>query len=220
MDEKLIIHLHQQCEVRRLGLSPDQKTTLLRYLDLILEWRQHLNLTGIQTAERMVDVLLLESLDFLQCELFSGATRVLDLGTGAGIPGIPLAISAPDVQMTLLDRSEKKIAFVRRVVNRLTLVNCQPYCGTAEAFKGTLEPAQRFDIVVSRGVGRVLHLLRLAAPLLCPGGKLLLRKPVAAAEIQEASPMLHKGGWDDMQVWPLSWSGPQEWCVLVLTRHR
>ncbi len=218
MDEKLITRLHQQCEVRSLVLSADQETMLLRYLDCILEWRQHLNLTGLQTAERIVDVLLLGSLDFFQQELFSVATRVLDLGTGAGVPGIPLAIGAPNLHITLLDRSEKKIAFVRRVVSRLALTNCQPYCGTAEALKTTLQSAPRFERVVSRGVGSVKHLLHLAAPLLCPGGKLILRKPVATAEIQEATAAINKGGWEGMQVWPLAWSGPQGWCLLVMTR--
>ena len=60
--------------------------------------------------------------------------RVLDLGTGAGVPGIPLAICRPDVHVTLLDRSEKKITFLRRVVASLSLENCQPCCSTAEAW--------------------------------------------------------------------------------------
>ena len=121
----------------------------------------------------MLDVLIIESLDFLRRDLLPPAARVLDLGTGAGVPGIPLAICAPDGHFTLLDRSEKKITFVRRVVLSLRLHHCAPHCGAAEDLGRRLPAEQFFDVVVSRGVGTIADLSRLAAPLLRPGGLLL-----------------------------------------------
>ena len=130
--QTLRAHLHQQCEQRGLVLTPAQCEALLQYLELLLHWQKHLNLTGLHSAERMLDVLIIESLDFLRRDLLLPAARVLDLGTGAGVPGIPLAICAPEVHFTLLDRSEKKITFVRRVVLSLRLRHCAPHCGAAE----------------------------------------------------------------------------------------
>ncbi|HEY7492500.1 MAG TPA: 16S rRNA (guanine(527)-N(7))-methyltransferase RsmG, partial [Candidatus Tectomicrobia bacterium] len=124
--------LCQACEQRGIALSTTQLADLTQYLTLLVRWHPHLNLTGLRDAERILEVLLVESLDFLQGDFFLPGMRVLDLGTGAGVPGIPLAICRPDVHVTLLDRSEKKIAFLRRVVASLPLENCQPCCSTAE----------------------------------------------------------------------------------------
>src|SRR5262249_12462943 len=158
----------------------------LQYLALLLRWRSHLNLTGLRDAERIIAVLIGESLDFLQGHFLVPGMRVLDLGTGAGVPGIPLAICSVGLHFTLLDRSEKKITFLRRVVSLVRLENCQPCCSTAEDFARSLTPTQRFDAVVSRGVGHIAQLMRLAAPLLRSGGTLLVRKPLHTPELQEA----------------------------------
>src|SRR5215467_14452772 len=170
--------LCQQCERRGITLSEAQRQRLLQYLELLLRWRSHLNLTGLRDTERIIDVLIGESLDFLQGGFLSPGMRVLDLGTGAGVPGITLAICSVGLHFTLLDRSEKKITFLRRVVSLLRLENCQPCCSTAEDLVRALTSPQYFDVVVSRGVGHIVHLMRLAAPLLRPGGILLMRKPL------------------------------------------
>jgi 16S rRNA (guanine527-N7)-methyltransferase len=199
-------------------LSAAQLDTLTRYLELLLRWRRYLNLTGLTEAERIIDVLIVESLDFLQRDLLPHTARVLDLGTGAGVPGVPLAVCEPDLDLTLLDRSEKKITFLQRVVSLLHLQNCHPCCGTAEGLARRLRPAQRFDAVVSRGVGEVAHLLRLAAPLLRAGGKLLLRKPLHTTELQEATPLLAAGAWGEVKTFPLPHSGPSPWTLLAISR--
>src|SRR5262249_57697559 len=85
--------LYQQCERRGFTLSEAQRERLLQYLALLLRWRSHLNLTGLRDAERIIDVLISESLDFLHGGLLVPGMRVLDLGTGAGVPGIPFATS-------------------------------------------------------------------------------------------------------------------------------
>jgi 16S rRNA (guanine(527)-N(7))-methyltransferase RsmG len=137
-----------------IALSTTQLGELTHYLTLLLRWRLHLNLTGLRDAERMLDVLIVESLDFLQGDFFLPGMRVLDLGTGVGVPGIPLAVGRPYVHVTLLDRSEKKSTFLLRVVASLPLENCQPCCSTAEDLAHRLRPQEYFDVVVSRGVGR------------------------------------------------------------------
>jgi 16S rRNA (guanine527-N7)-methyltransferase len=210
--------LCQACEQRGIALSTTQLEGLTQYLKLLVRWRSHLNLTGLRDAERMLDVLIVESLDFLEGNFFLPGMRVLDLGTGAGVPGIPLVVCRPDVYVTLLDRSEKKVAFLRRVVASLHLENCQPCCSTAEDLAHRLRPQEYFDVVVSRGVGSVAHLMRLTAPLLKPGGRLLLRKPLHTSELQEAELLRASQIWGSIETLPLSWSASLPWALLSIVR--
>jgi 16S rRNA (guanine527-N7)-methyltransferase len=210
--------LCQACEQRGIALSTAQLEALTHYLTLLVRWRPHLNLTGLRDAERMLDVLIVESLDFLHGDFFLPGIRVLDLGTGAGVPGIPLAICVPDVHHTLLDRSEKKTTFLERVVASLHLANCQPCCSTAEDLVRRLRPQERFDVVVSRGVGSVSHLMRLTASLLKPGGRLLLRKPLHTPELQEADLLRAAPTWESVETLSLPWSGSPSWVLLSIIR--
>jgi 16S rRNA (guanine527-N7)-methyltransferase len=210
--------LCQACEQRGIALSTAQLEALMHYLSLLVRWRPHLNLTGLRDAERMLEVLIVESLDFLHGGFFLPGMRMLDLGTGAGVPGIPLAICVPDVHVTLLDRSEKKITFLRRVVVSLHLTNCQPCYSTAEDLARRLHPQEHFDVVVSRGVGSVSHLMRLTASLLKPGGRLLLRKPLPAPELQEADLLRAAQTWGSVETLPLPWSASSPWALLSIVR--
>jgi 16S rRNA (guanine527-N7)-methyltransferase len=210
--------LCQACEQRGIALSTTQLQALTHYLTLLVRWRPHLNLTGLRDAERILEVLIVESLDFLQGDFFLPGMHVLDLGTGAGVPGIPLAICRPDVHVTLLDRSEKKSTFLRRVVTALHLENCQPCCSTAEDLVHRLRPQEYFDVVVSRGVGSVAHLMRLTAPLLKPGGRLLLRKPLHTPEFQEAESLRVVRMWGSVETLPLPWSASPPWALLSIVR--
>jgi 16S rRNA (guanine527-N7)-methyltransferase len=210
--------LCQACEQRGIALSTAQVDGLTHYLTLLLRWRPHLNLTGLRDAERMLDVLIVESLDFLQGNFFLPGMRVLDLGTGAGVPGIPLAICRPDVHVTLLDRSEKKITFLHRVVASLSLENCQPCCSTAEDLAHCLHPQEYFDVVVSRGVGSMAHLMRLTTPLLKPGGRLLLRKPLHTPELQEAELLRASQTWGSLETLSLLWGASPSWALFSIMR--
>jgi 16S rRNA (guanine527-N7)-methyltransferase len=210
--------LCQACEQRGIALSTTQLDGLTHYLALLLRWRPHLNLTGLRDAERILDVLIVESLDFLQGDFFLPGMRVLDLGTGAGVPGIPLATCRPDVHVTLLDRSEKKVSFLRRVVASLHLENCQPCCSTAEDLAHRLRPQEHFDIVVSRGVGSVADLMHLTAPLLKPGGRLLLRKSLHTSELQEAELLRAAQTWGSIETLSLPWSASPPWVLLSMVR--
>jgi len=201
-----------------MALSTAQLEDLTQYLKLLVRWRPHLNLTGLRDAERMLDVLIVESLDFLHGDFFRPGMRLLDLGTGAGVPGIPLAVCRSDVHVTLLDRSEKKITFLRQVIAALHLKNCQPCCRTAEDLAHRLRPQEHFDVVVSRGVGSVAHLLRLTGPVLKPGSRLLLRKPLHTPELQEAELLRAAETWGSIETLPLPWSASPPWALLSIVR--
>lgn len=224
--------LVRRCEA--LGIPPQgmalteaQLDGLAGYVELLQQWQRHLNLTGLRDVEQLIDVLILESLDFLQGAFLSGPMRVLDLGTGAGVPGVPLAICQPQLEMTLLDRSQKKMIFVRRVISRLRLGHCRTEIDTAEGLSRRLlhashdMPDGRFDAIVSRGVGTVAHLLSLAGPLLRAGGVLLLRKPWHTPELEAAAPVLASGSWADVQIVPVHGHarGRVPWTLLAIAKQ-
>ena len=212
---------------RGIALTEVQLEGLSGYVALLQQWQRHLNLTGLRDVEQLIDVLILQSLDFLQGSFLSGSMRVLDLGTGAGVPGIPLAICQPQVEMTLLDRSQKKMIFVRRVLSHLQLGHCRTEIDTAEGLSRRLQPASdqmpdgRFDAIVSRGVGTVAHLLSLTGPLLRPGGMLLLRKPLHTPELKAAAPTLASGAWAVAQTVPLHGHVPGmvSWALLAIAKQ-
>ena len=217
-DQHLRQRLCQQAERRGLALSAAQVDALMGYLELVRQARVHLNLTGLRDPERILDVLIVESLDFCRPDLIPANGRVLDLGTGAGVPGIPLAVWGAGLHLTLLDRTRKKIAFVRRAATSLDLHHCHPTWGAAEDLSRRLPPAERFDAVVARGVGSIVHLMRLARPLLRPHGNLLLRKPPDTPEYREAKGLLASPAWAGMRTFPMPESGVKPWVLVAVER--
>lgn len=217
-DQRLRKRLCRQGERRGLELSEAQVDALMGYLELVLQARPYLSLTGLRDPERILDVLIVESLDFCRPDLIPADGRVLDLGTGAGVPGMTLAVWGSDRHLTLLDRTRKKIAFVRRTALALGLHHCHPAWGSAEELARRLSPDERLDAVVARGVGSTAHLMRLARPLLRPHGRLLLRKPPDSPERQEAEALLASPAWAGMRTFPLPESGSLPWVLLVVER--
>lgn len=209
-------HLSRRCKERGIALSEEQCERLVDYVELLLQWQKHVNLTGLRAPERLIDVLIVESLDFLQGDLLPPTARVLDLGTGAGVPGVTLAVCEPRLHVTLLDRSHKKMTFLRRVVAALQLSNCALITASAEELARRILPEERFDAVVSRGVGTIALLLTLAAPLVRPGGLLLLRKPLQTPELQEAASLLATGAWQGVRTVPLPPSAHAAWALLAI----
>ena len=218
-DQHLRQHLCRQAERRGLDLSAAQVDALMGYLELVLQGQAQLNLTGLRDPERILDVLIVESLDFCRPDLIPADGRVLDLGTGAGVPGITLAVWGAGLHLTLLDRTRKKIAFVRRAAVSLGLPNCHPAWGSAEDLSRRLPPDERFNAVVARGVGSIAHLMRLARPLLRPHGKLLLRKPPDSPEYQEAEALLASTAWAGMRRFRLPESGAMAWVLVAVERR-
>ena len=217
-DQHLRKRLCQQAEHRGLDLSAAQVDALMGYLELVLQGQAHLNLTGLRDPERILDVLIVESLDFCRPDLIPADGRVLDLGTGAGVPGMTLAVWGAGLHLTLLDRTRKKIAFVRRVALSLGLHHCHPAWGAAEDLARRLPPDERFDAVAARGVGSIAHLMRLAKPLLRPHGKLLLRKPPDTPEYRDAEALLASPAWAGMRTFRLPESGAKPWDLLAVER--
>ena len=167
-----------------------------RYFELIESANSRFNLTGAKGWERVRDELFIRSLRFFApiaggqqpaVEWFSGR-KVLDIGSGAGVPGLILKIAVPDMSLTLLDSSQKKTAFLRETVADLGFDDVEVITGRAEEI--ALQPGQRekYDLVVSRGVAKLVELAELALPFAAVGGTVISAKgPSVDAEIAESA---------------------------------
>ena len=171
---------------KQLGieLGEQQAAQMLRLLDELDDWNQRMNLTAIRERNAQITKHLLDSLSI---QPYLRGTRVIDVGTGAGFPGIPLAIVNPGIKFTLLDSTAKKLKFIDHVAQALGLDNIQTIHTRAEDY----EPDERFDIVVSRAVGPVLRFMSWASHLVVGGGRLLAMKGRYPGEELEGLP----NGW-------------------------
>jgi len=152
-------------------LTDAQIERLERYLALLEKWNRVYNLTAIRESERMVTHHVLDSLAILP---HVRGTRALDVGSGAGLPGIPLAIARPELAVTLLDASHKKAAFLQQAVAELALANAAVASVRVESWPTDA----RFDTIVSRAFADLGEFVAASARLLAPGGVIAAMKGV------------------------------------------
>ena len=158
-----------------LTLPGGAKAKLLAYLALLDKWNRVYNLTAVRDTERMVSHHLLDSLAVVP--YFQGAA-VLDVGSGGGLPGIPLAIARPDMQVTLIDSIAKKTAFLLQVKAELGLANLNVVTRRVEDY----QPEARFDVITSRAFSDLKEFVTLTRHLLKPVGRWLAMKGLSPHE--------------------------------------
>lgn len=163
-----------------LALPADTQQKLLDYLALVQKWNKVYNLTAVRDAGKMLTHHLLDSLAVVPH--VANAKSILDVGSGAGLPGIPLALALPDAHVTLLDSNQKKAAFLHQVMIELKLANTTVICERVEKYQLN----QTFSVVVSRAFSDLPAFVEQAGRLVAPGGILLAMKGVhPAAEIAQ-----------------------------------
>lgn len=164
-----------------LNLSADQLRRMHEYVALIKKWNRVYNLTAIRDEERFVPYHLLDSLSVLP---HVQTPDLLDVGSGAGLPGIPLAIARSSLQVTLLDSNHKKGSFLRQVKLELGLDNVDVVIERAENYR----PEVRFGAAVSRAFSDLTSFVQAAARLISPGGRLIAMKGIYPNEELEQIP--------------------------------
>jgi 16S rRNA (guanine527-N7)-methyltransferase len=154
-----------------IRLSQDVQQKLLDYLALLQKWNKVHNLTAVRDPEEMITLHLLDSLSVLP---HIEGERLLDVGSGAGLPGIPLAICNPELQVTVLDSSHKKASFMRQAKAELGISNLEVVCSRVEAYR----PQALFDTVISRAFSDLAEFMQLTRHLAKPDGRWLAMKGV------------------------------------------
>lgn len=170
-----------------IALGREQAERLAHFAALLLKWNAVHNLTAIDRPDDVVPLHLLDSLSILP-EIDSladaRALRVLDVGAGGGLPGVPLAIVRPQWRFHLIDKVQKKAAFLRQVRAELHLANVEVVHARVEAW----QPAERFDAIVARAFASLADLVASTRHLLAPGGVWLAMKGVVPHEEVAALP--------------------------------
>lgn len=157
--------------IRQMGLdvSAQAQQTLLQYLGLLQKWNKVYNLTAVRDPKQMVTLHLLDSLSVMS---YVKGPRLLDVGSGAGLPGIVLAICRPDLQVTTIDTVQKKAIFMRQVKGELGLENLTVVHARVETF----QPSQLFDQVISRAFSEIALFFQLTKHLIASHGEWLAMK--------------------------------------------
>ena len=160
----------------QLELPPETQQKLLDYVALVQKWNKVYNLTAVRETDKILTHHLLDSLAVVPH--VANATTILDVGSGAGLPGIPLALALPQAQITLLDSNQKKTAFLDQALIELQLRNAGVVCERAEKYQSN----QLFSVVVSRAFSDLAAFVAQAGRLVAPGGTLLAMKGVHPAD--------------------------------------
>jgi 16S rRNA (guanine527-N7)-methyltransferase len=163
---------------RGVALSPQQWRSLDRYIQLVLSWRDRLNLTGVSTEEDAARVLVGEALDCLPYLPEQGV--LVDVGSGSGTPGIPIGVARPGLHVVLVEASRKKAGFLEVALRELGLRNADVVCARAEALGRSVSHRERYDAATARAVAPLPVLAELVLPLVKIGGVAVLPRGLSA----------------------------------------
>jgi len=177
--EQIQEKLAKACQQLPFSVSDEQQSLLIKYLEMVNKWNKAYNLTSVRDPLEMVTVHLVDSIAV--APLLEGR-RFIDVGTGPGLPGVPLAIMCPDAHFVLLDSLGKRIRFLKQVAFELKLANIEPIQSRVEAHS----PEVEFDAVITRAYASIEQMLSSCRHLVAPKGRFLALKGVYPEQELEA----------------------------------
>lgn len=174
--------LYKVCENNQIYLSERQLDQFESFYDYMIEMNQVMNLTSITEEDEVILKHFYDSMSVVKYYDFQPEEHVIDVGTGAGFPGIPLAILLPEVQFTLMDSLNKRIVFLKDVVKKCGLNNVECIHSRAEELAKDTEYREKYDVCVSRAVANLSVLLEYCIPFINKGGKFISYKSISSDE--------------------------------------
>lgn len=167
------------------GFFMEQLEQFFEYMELLIEWNEKMNLTAITEPEEIILKHFIDSITILN--EIPNNSKIVDVGTGAGFPGIPLSIMNPTLKITLVDSLNKRLIFLQEVVNKLQLKNIEIVHARAEEFGQNKKYRESFDVATSRAVANLSTLSEYLIPLVKVGGRVISMKAAdAGQEINDA----------------------------------
>lgn len=164
------------------GVTRTQAAKLEQYYDLLMDWNQRINLTAITNEHEVITKHFLDSIAALKSNVFYENSRVLDMGSGGGLPGIPIKICEPSLSVTLLDSLAKRVRFLDTCIAELGLTDTSAVHGRAEDLAHLPEFREQFDVCVSRAVANMATLSELCLPYVKVGGYFVAMKGPGASD--------------------------------------
>lgn len=175
----------QECEKNGIEYDENRSKIFFEYMNLILEWNEKINLTAIKEEKEFIVKHFIDSLTIYN--LVKNAKRILDIGTGAGFPGIPLKIYLPESEMTLIDSVNKKITVLKDVIEKLKLQKIEALHIRAEELAKNPEYREEFEIVTTRAVSNLATIAEYMLPFVKMGGQAICMKgPNVEQELESA----------------------------------
>lgn len=182
MDRSKFHILEDGCQAFGVTLTDKQIEQFEKYYELLVEWNKVMNLTGITEFDEVMQKHFVDSVAAAKYAEMEKVNSLIDVGTGAGFPGIPLKIVYPHIQVTLLDSLNKRIKFLEEVVDNLGLTGIETVHGRAEDAAKKAEYREQFDLSVSRAVANLASLTEYCLPFVKVGGKFVSYKSVSVDE--------------------------------------
>ncbi|NMA65672.1 MAG: 16S rRNA (guanine(527)-N(7))-methyltransferase RsmG [Clostridiaceae bacterium] len=221
LSEKYLTLLKNEAKKYNIELSEEKQNKFSMYADLLVKWNEKINLTAITDEEGITIKHFLDSLSIFSA-MPENIKTVIDVGTGAGFPGIPMKIADDDLKVTLLDSLAKRVNFLNEVCDALSLKNIRAFHGRAEDFGADKNYREQFDIATARAVAALPVLLEYCLPFVKVGGYFIAMKgPDVDEELKESKKALIVLGGEIIDVKKfMLYNSDNERCIVMIKKYR
>ncbi len=207
----------EECHKNNIGFKENVSGKLYQYMNLILEWNEKINVTAIKDEKEFIVKHFIDSLTI--CNFIKENERILDIGTGAGFPGIPIKIYYPNINVTLIDSVNKKITVLRDVIEKLKLEKMEALHIRAEDLAKDLNYREKFDIVTTRAVSNLATISEYMLPFVRIDGKAICMKgPNIEQEMEDSKKAIKLLGGDVEKIHKIQIDSELERNIIVIKK--